>query len=433
MSEGLSTTTTTPQSKLVPEGYSSWNDYWTKVHNQPWRTEPEIDEERQKELARRREAIQPDIENGIYPFKDIEPKLTRADVEWLLATHRSGGMEGPVDWSEKGPRRIGLNVQGADLRSVDLRNLPLTCMNGGFLANQSSMMTPEQRDAAGVHMEGANLFQSHLEGANLSWGHLEGANLASAHVEEGNLTWGHLEGANLSTAHLAGANIRAAYFSSVSYLDGITMTSKQHGSIKLAGVRWGGADLTVVDWTQLAQLGDEREIGTPMPAISHRARNAERLRRTERAVRANRQLATALRGQGLNETADRFAYRAQVLQRQVLRRRRNIGGYLFSLLLAALAGYGYRLGRIIVAYALIVVVFAAAFLVSDALSGQTPLTVQHAFDALQISLNAVHGRVFFAQFHLDTLQSWLATAESIIGIVIEGVFVAMLIQRFFGR
>jgi hypothetical protein len=45
----------------------------------------------------------------------------------------------------------------------------------------------------------------------------------------------------------------------------------------------------------------------------------------------------------------------------------------------------------------------------------------------------VHGRVFFAQFHLDTLQSWLATAESIVGIVIEGVFVAMLIQRFFGR
>jgi hypothetical protein len=30
-----------------------------------------------------------------------------------------------------------------------------------------------------------------------------------------------------------------------------------------------------------------------------------------------------------------------------------------------------------------------------------------------------------------TLQSWLATAESIIGIVIEGVFVALIIQRLF--
>jgi hypothetical protein len=50
---------------------------------------------------------------------------------------------------------------------------------------------------------------------------------------------------------------------------------------------------------------------------------------------------------------------------------------------------------------------------------------------LQISLNAIHGRVFFVQFGLDSLQSWLATAESVIGIVIEGVFVAMIIQRLF--
>ena len=54
-----------------------------------------------------------------------------------------------------------------------------------------------------------------------------------------------------------------------------------------------------------------------------------------------------------------------------------------------------------------------------------------AANALRISLNAIHGRVFFIQFGLDTLQSWLATAESVIGIVIEGVFVAMIIQRLF--
>jgi len=58
-------------------------------------------------------------------------------------------------------------------------------------------------------------------------------------------------------------------------------------------------------------------------------------------------------------------------------------------------------------------------------------TIQNILDALQISLNAIHGRVFFVQFGLDTLQSWLATAESVIGIIIEGVFVAMIIQRLF--
>jgi len=59
-------------------------------------------------------------------------------------------------------------------------------------------------------------------------------------------------------------------------------------------------------------------------------------------------------------------------------------------------------------------VFAAAFLASGVVSGQSVLSVSSALDALQISLNAVPGRVVFAQFHLDTLQSWLATAESIV-------------------
>ncbi len=34
----------------APDGFDSWNDYWTKKHNQPWRTEPEIREERQRFL-----------------------------------------------------------------------------------------------------------------------------------------------------------------------------------------------------------------------------------------------------------------------------------------------------------------------------------------------------------------------------------------------
>jgi len=85
-----------------------WKAYWKK-QGQPWRTEPEIDEERQKYLAERR-VITPDIKQGIYPFKDI--KLNRADVEWLLATYENG--RGPVDWSNEKSlhERIGLDLRG---------------------------------------------------------------------------------------------------------------------------------------------------------------------------------------------------------------------------------------------------------------------------------------------------------------------------------
>ncbi len=150
-------------------------------------------------------------------------------------------------------------------------------------------------------------------------------------------------------------------------------------------------------------------------------------------MRAYRLLAVTLRSQGLNEHADRYAYRAQLMQRVVLRRQKKISAYVFSLFLAVLTGYGYRLWRILAAYVLVVALFAGLFW----LAGFSAHGTVYRFDvAAQISLNAIHGRVFFApqsQFGLDTVQSWIATAESIVGIVIEGLFVAVLIQRLFSR
>src|SRR6266566_7021045 len=103
----------------------AWKTYW-KAQGQPWRTEPEIDAERQKYLAERR-AITPDMEKGISPFKDIS--LSRADIEWLLATHENG--LGPVDWNDENQRkREGLDLGGADVRNVNLRDLPLSYMKG---------------------------------------------------------------------------------------------------------------------------------------------------------------------------------------------------------------------------------------------------------------------------------------------------------------
>ncbi len=66
-------------------------------------------------------AIKPDIEQGIYPFKDM--KLARADIEWLLANHEKG--QRPVDWSDEHQQeRLGLDLRRADLRQVNLQRLP---------------------------------------------------------------------------------------------------------------------------------------------------------------------------------------------------------------------------------------------------------------------------------------------------------------------
>src|SRR4030081_3250768 len=93
----------------------AWRAYW-KAQGWPWRTEPEIDAERQKYLTERR-AIMPNIEQGIYPFKDV--KLSRADVEWLLATQNEKYMS--VKSSDNiQQKREGLDLRGAYLNKVNL-------------------------------------------------------------------------------------------------------------------------------------------------------------------------------------------------------------------------------------------------------------------------------------------------------------------------
>lgn len=102
----------------------AWKAYWT-TQGMPWRTEPEVDAERQAFLAERL-AIKADTEAGTYPFKDI--MLVRADVEWLLAT------PGARDWyganqesgNEERWRRDGMDLRGADLRRHNLDDLPLS-------------------------------------------------------------------------------------------------------------------------------------------------------------------------------------------------------------------------------------------------------------------------------------------------------------------
>jgi uncharacterized protein YjbI with pentapeptide repeats len=232
-----------------------WKAYW-KAQDQLWRTEPEIDDERQTYLAQCR-AIMPNIEQGIYPFKDI--KLSRADVEWLLATHENG--RGPVDWRDESQhQREGLDLRGADLRHMDLLNLPLACTHGGLTWkewDQAFDTAPDERAVAGAHLERANLQEAHLEGADLCGVHLEGANLTGAYVEGANLIDAHLEGANLPRIHLERAHLLGAYLEganlsrafleetdfSWAHLEGTCLEEACLRRAKLFETYLGGADL----------------------------------------------------------------------------------------------------------------------------------------------------------------------------------------------
>jgi hypothetical protein len=196
-------------------------------------------------------------------------------------------------------------------------------------------------------------------------------------------------------------------------------------------VRWGGVNLAVVNWAPITALGDARlalssrdEAGEPKDRVM-------RMRGYESAVRAHRQLAVALRGQGINEQADRFAYRAQVLQREVLRRQRRWGAYAGSALLDGLAGYGYMPARSLLVYLAMIVGFACAYYLLGP-AAQLPLS---PLEAVVFSVTSFHGRGFSpgANVTLANPLTVLAAGEAVLGLLVEITFIATFTQRFFSR
>jgi uncharacterized protein YjbI with pentapeptide repeats len=461
----------------APDGFATWAAYWT-TQGMPWRTEPEIAEARQRYLAERR-AVTPDIARGVYPFRDEHGgiPLDRADVEWLLATHESGGLRGPVAWSDASQwLREGLDLRGADLRGVDLRSdypagLPLTRLRAGLTTTEWRAATPEQREAAAVHLEGATLVEAHLElarlrdarcadadlrrvqlqGARAQGIRLHGADLRRAVLEGTDLSEARLDGGQLAPdyvaslrriqpafpASLPAADLRSAFFDAHSTLRQATLGDARHGWVSVADVRWNGVNLATQAWEQVAQVGDERAARSSRDAHGQHGEHGERKGRQARqsafadAARANRQLAAACRAQGLRPLEARFAYRAEVLERRAARYRGRWLRWVGGLLLDATSGYGYRPLRSFLTYLLVVGTFAITY----SLLGHEVGPPVDPLGAVVFSITSFHGRGFApgGNVTLDHPMAVLAAIEGIIGLLIEITFIATFTQRFFAR
>jgi Pentapeptide repeats (8 copies) len=257
-----------PQRPTSGNDRTGWAAYWRAL-GLPWRTEPEIDELRQQYLAERRKTITPDLAQGSYPFKGVEPKLTRADIEWLLATHEDE--RGPVVWHDEKEkpyleRQPGLDLRGADLHELVLTGLPLSRLRGGLDLDEWVHASPEQRASAaallhgaileGAHLEDATLIESHLEAAMLSEAHLAYARLRCARLERAVLERARLTSTDLRGAHLEDATLGQAHLESATledaHLEGATLTETHLEAAALSRAHLEGKRLASKELTHLA-------------------------------------------------------------------------------------------------------------------------------------------------------------------------------------
>jgi uncharacterized protein YjbI with pentapeptide repeats len=465
-----------------------------------------ISEERQAELQRYLKKLNADFRRGLSDAR-LHFRVTGADTFWLAERLRDErGFVSTLhleradleDAHLEGANLAGIHLEEANLNGAHLAGAVL--FKGHLEAVNMSGADLTYAHMVGIHLDGANLLNTRLNNAQLKAACLAGTDLRLAHLEGADLQGAHLEGKILgdedyenlremssysASATLPPADLRGAYFDAGTILNGIHLSSKigagnssRSGSALVADVRWGGVNLAVIDWSNIDELGDERDARKNRPlynyyspvgsdlvelesiAALHPFRNVRvvvddgpapnraipqnhtkaqimeqqlyRLEALGAAVRANRQLAMALRGQGLTEVADRFAYRAQVLQRKVLRRKglRGWVAFLGSWFLDRISGYGYKPMRSFITYIIVVLGFAAAYLALGGSNGQ-PLTWN---ESLVVSMTAFHGRGFFSSvFQPGDLQAAVAAVEAFIGLLIEIVFIATFTQRFFAR
>jgi uncharacterized protein YjbI with pentapeptide repeats len=392
------------------------------------------------------------------------------DVDLRKADLRRASLAG-ADLSTADLR--GVDCRDADLARADLRGARLDAarLEGASLkeANLAEARLPHAQLAnAQLHsanLEGTNLLRANLDNANLNaarivranllgaslqgcylqWGQaqgarlteavlrdavlwaadLRGAHLAGARLDNANLHDAGLEGADLTGACLQGTILTSASFDTATILRGIDATGhkdRADSGVTVVDVHWNEVNLAVIKWSDVEVLGDEvRALHTS----GHGENEPSRAEAYARAARANRQVAMQLQGQGMSEEANRFTYRAQIMQRRALRYEHKRAQYLFSLLLSAISGYGYRFGRGLAAYLLVVLGFAVAYVYL------APVDWTAAFVA---SVNAFHGRGFQPDVLKTSDLLWLVSAaEAFLGLVIEVVLVATLTQRLFGR
>ena len=301
----------------------------------------------------------------------------------------------------------------------------------------------QQAGLSGINLSGIRLDRANLSGANLAMTNLDGATLYDA----------DLSSAMLQQANLSGANLVNAHLSKETNLQGVQFDNRS----RFADVDWNGVKLSQINWEIVNCLGDDYYADLRRLPDGTRPSVSAQRSRYRTAVRANRQLALALREQGLNEHADRFNFRAQVMARKATlrdvfvpakvpkmpfpwaverppalkERVKKIGSYLGLVTLELLAGYGYRPIRSLITYALVVLAFAVGYF----LMRENVHPALNPIDSLIFSVTSFHGRGFMPgeNVNLHNPLTIAAAGEAIIGLLIEITFIATFTQRFFAR
>lgn len=415
---------------------------------------PTTSEPSEQRIAELRDQARQNLAQGKAPYAGVDI-FTTGELDWLFRENPWSRELFPTPGKIRADLRqarfaVTLDLSKMDLFGVDLSNAELWQVNLSQTnlsqANLSGTIL-RQTDLSGARLSRANLSEANLQQANLTGANLLQANLSGANLSDANMTGAGLNSANLtgamlfhtdlsrvmlansnlsgavlSTANLTGTDLSYGQMDQQTRLDGVTLSTQT----QLGDIAWGDVPLTRIDWTQLPRLGDEA-VFAQVQGKKNRIRVAHDI------ARAYRGLSLALKAQGLVPVASWFRLLEQRWERRALRLEGNVGGWIFSLVLDAVSGYGEQPGRTFISYLVVIASFAGLYFgITHTL--ETGLSQLSWDEALVLSLTSFHGRGFFPG--TLSLGDWIArlgAVEAVIGLFIELILIATFSRRFLGN
>lgn len=404
------------------------------------------------------------------------PRLTRADVERLLVACGTPAQLDLRDADLRGADLGRLNLSGADLRAARLQGASLAgCDLTGARLDAANL---EAADLRAAHLPGARLDQAQMSGAHLDGAALQGAHLPGAHLAHASFEGARLRGAHLEEATLWGVRFHHAELDGTHFTGADLSEADLHGAF-LAGCALADADLALVRWDAL-RAGEE--------LAAERAPLAERPDAFAGAADAYRRLRQACTAQGLYDRAGEIYRREMRMRRKahgaeallalrhtpVLRPVahmaavailalvvplwwllrplaslwarvaaagravrtlwrglwRPIVRWVWHIALEALCGYGERVGRVLIAAAVVIVGMALIYLRLGQLTeanGHVVTSFWHALYFSACSFTSI-GYAAFAP-NASGLSKWLGVAEAFTGNFLLALFLVTFTRK----
>ena len=179
----------------------------------------------------------------------------------------TGGRDAYKDWRRE-HRHERLDLEGADLRHIDLHRMDLTPVNliDADLSNANLSGTwLSNADLSGVRLCGANLYCGHLDGARMCDADLRAADLRSANLERASLCFADVRDAILVKASLRRADLRGVDFRAANLGEAVLVEADLRGAnlrwADLAGAQLGSTILGRLDLSETTGLQSVQHHG----------------------------------------------------------------------------------------------------------------------------------------------------------------------------